>query len=124
MVGDNRRFAGKVAIVTGGATGIGRAIAMRLAGEGAMVTVADVNEGFATQTERDIRDAGGHARFVPCDVSQSSDVQAMIDTVIGEHQRIDVLVNNAGIPGPLVPVDELAEDAWERQIRAAGTDEV
>jgi NAD(P)-dependent dehydrogenase (short-subunit alcohol dehydrogenase family) len=114
MAGDKGRFAEKVAIVTGGGTGIGRAIAMRLASEGAAVTIADVNEGFAAQTVAEIRAAGDQARFVRCDVARATDVQAMVDGVMGEHQRIDVLVNNAGIPGPLAPIDELAEEAWER----------
>ncbi|MCC7022864.1 MAG: 3-oxoacyl-ACP reductase FabG [Thermomicrobiales bacterium] len=111
-----RRFAGRVAVVTGGATGIGRAIALRLAGEGATVAIADVNAGFGVETERDLRAMTPGSRFIPCDVSRAEDVQAMIAAVMAEHERIDVLVNDAGIPGPLVPVDQLADEAWDRVI--------
>lgn len=108
------RFAGKIAIVTGGATGIGRAIALRLAGEGATVLVADVNEGFGAETERALGDISPGSRFIACDVSRSADVQAMTAEVMAEHGRIDALVNNAGIPGALVPADELDDDVWDR----------
>lgn len=110
------RFRDRVAIVTGGATGIGRAIALRLATEGATVVVADVNRDFGEGTERDLRALTAGSRFLPCDVSRSGDVQAMIEAVMAEHGRIDVLVNNAGIPGALVPVDLLDDDAWDQVI--------
>ncbi|MBA2597928.1 MAG: 3-oxoacyl-ACP reductase FabG [Chloroflexia bacterium] len=110
----SRRFDEKIVIVTGGATGIGRAVAMRLATEGASVVIADVNSEFGTTTEQGVRNAGGQSQFIRCDVSRSSDVQTMVDTVMARHGRIDVLVNNAGIPGPLVPIDQLAEADWER----------
>src|SRR5215207_1435956 len=116
MSEDRGRFAGKIAIVTGGATGIGRAIAIRLATESATVIVADVNAGFGETTERDLCQISANSRFIPCDVSRSADVQAMIDTVIEAHGRIDVLVNNAGIPGTLAPIDQLDDDMWDRVI--------
>lgn len=108
------RFADKTAIVTGGATGIGRAIVLRLAGEGATVIVADINTDGGLATEREARDAGGHACFVACDVSRSADVRAMVDITLAETGRIDILVNNAGIPDSLVPIDQLDEEDWER----------
>jgi NAD(P)-dependent dehydrogenase (short-subunit alcohol dehydrogenase family) len=114
MIDGGERFAGKVAIVTGGATGIGRGIALRLASEGAAVVVADVNVGFGTATESDLRELHRESRFIRCDVSQSSDVRAMIDAVVSEHGRIDVLVNDAGIPGVLAPIDQLDEEVWDR----------
>jgi NAD(P)-dependent dehydrogenase (short-subunit alcohol dehydrogenase family) len=116
MTDDPRRFADKTAIVTGGAAGIGRAIVLRLASEGATVTIADVKSDEGQATEREAWDAGGNARFVPCDVSQSADVRAMVDATLTETGHIDVLVNNAGIPGTLVPIDQLAEADWERAL--------
>lgn len=109
-----RRFAGKVAVVTGGATGIGRAIALRLAEEGGVVIIADVKAEFGEETERDLQALTPPSRFMRCDVSQSAEVRAMVDAVIAEHGRIDVLVNDAGIPGRLVPIEELDEEVWER----------
>src|SRR5215203_1659592 len=91
MSEDRGRFAGKIAIVTGGATGIGRAIAIRLATESATVIVADVNAGFGETTERDLCQMSANSRFIPCDVSRSADVQAMIDTVIEAHGRINAV---------------------------------
>ena len=114
MKNEPGRFAGKTAIVTGAAVGIGRAIALRLASEGAFVTIADVKTDLGLETERAIRDAGGRARFVPCDVSQSAAVRAMVEAALAETGRLDVLVNNAGIPGALLPIDQLDEADWER----------
>ena len=110
----DKRFVGKVAIVTGGATGIGGAIAARLAEEGAAVTITDVNTELAAATERDIRERGGQVTFIACDVASSAAVQAMVDAVLAAHGRLDVLVNNAGIPGTLVPIDQLREEDWDR----------
>ncbi len=107
------RFAGKIAIVTGGAAGIGRAIASRLASEGAAVTIADVKRELGETAERELRQEGD-VRFIACDVSRGDEVRATIASVMDAHGRIDVLVNNAGIPGTLVPVDQLAEEDWDR----------
>ena len=114
MSNHSARFAGKRAIVTGGAAGIGRAIVLRLASEGAAVAIADVRteQGAATA-----RDAGDHARFIPCDVSQSAAVQTTIATATTQMGGLDILVNNAGIPGPLVPIDLLDEEDCERGLR-------
>ena len=116
MSGSDRRVEGKVAVVTGGATGIGRAIAMRLAQEGATVYVGDVHQRFSQPTEDALREVSPGSRVIQCDVSKADEVQALMGQVMADHGRIDVLVNNAGIPGTLAPVDELEDEAWDRVI--------
>ena len=90
-------LAGKVAIVTGAAQGIGRACAERLAKEGAKVILTDINAEAGQRVARAIAAAGGTARFAPCDVAKEADVNAAIATALEAHGRIDVVVNNAGI---------------------------
>ncbi|MBT4486410.1 MAG: SDR family NAD(P)-dependent oxidoreductase, partial [Rhodospirillaceae bacterium] len=88
------RVEGKIAIVTGGATGIGRAAARRLAEEGAKVTVTDVNVEAGQAVAEEL---GGDALFVQQDVRQEADWQRLMDTVADRHGRLDILHNNAGI---------------------------
>ena len=114
---------GKVALVTGagGKAGIGRGIATRLASEGASVVVCDLNDneapgwGGLPAVVDEINAAGGRAIRITGDVSQSSDVDSMIEGAISEFGRIDILVNNAGAPaGPdRVPVVDLPEEVWD-----------
>jgi glucose 1-dehydrogenase len=97
------RLAGRVAIVTGSSSGLGRAIAIRLAAEGARVVVSDVRAdpkegGDATETV--ITAAGGTAIRVAADVSRGDDVDALVTAAVGRFGRLDVMVNNAGIAGP------------------------
>jgi NAD(P)-dependent dehydrogenase (short-subunit alcohol dehydrogenase family) len=110
------RLDGQVAIVTGAATGIGRAIALRLSEEGAMILVADRRADMGTQTEQLIRDRGGEAKFFACDVAVSEEVQMMVDAAAALRGRIDILVNNAGIPGVIAPAHELTVEDWDRVI--------
>jgi NAD(P)-dependent dehydrogenase (short-subunit alcohol dehydrogenase family) len=91
------RLKGKVAIVTGGGLGIGRAIAETFAREGARVVVADLNEETGRETAEIIRSSGGESCFVRTDVSQVEDAQRMVDTAVEKYGRLDILVNNAGI---------------------------
>jgi NAD(P)-dependent dehydrogenase (short-subunit alcohol dehydrogenase family) len=111
-----RRLAGRVAIVTGAATGIGRAIALRLGEEGAMILVADLRTELGAQTVQLLRDQGNDAEFFACDVAVPDEVQAMVDAAAGMRGPIDILVNNAGIPGVIAPADELAVADWDRVI--------
>lgn len=108
------RFVGKVAIVTGGATGIGRETALRLAREGARVAVADVNSRGGAETVDLIAQAGGEAIFVPTDVTRASDVAAMVRETIVRFGRLDVAFNNAGTPGGFTNVVDCSEEEWDR----------
>ncbi|MEO6026236.1 MAG: SDR family NAD(P)-dependent oxidoreductase [Candidatus Binatia bacterium] len=91
------RFGGKVALVTGAASGIGRATAMRLASEGAAVAVVDRAEGGATETVQLVRDAGGTAESFLCDVADSASVKDTVAAIAVQLGPVDVLVNVAGI---------------------------
>jgi L-rhamnose 1-dehydrogenase len=107
------RLQGKVAIVTGAARGIGRAIALRLAEEGSRVTVVDVREDEGRRTVRMIEATGGEATFVVTDVSIAEQVQAMIKAVLGRWGTIDILVNDAGIC-PFEGFLEMPETLWDQ----------
>ena len=104
---------GKVALVTGGGTGIGRAIALRFAYHGAKVVVNDINRLSGESTVKIIKDDGGEAAFVLADVSKSIEVEKMIKITIQTYGRLDILVNSAGIwlSKPLV---EVSEQEWDR----------
>jgi NAD(P)-dependent dehydrogenase (short-subunit alcohol dehydrogenase family) len=93
MGADVSRFEGKVALVTGAASGIGYAVAARLAGEGAAVVLADVS----ADVEREAKELGERCAGVQADVSSESDVQRMIDTAVQTFGRLDVVCNNAGV---------------------------
>ena len=102
-------------LVTGAGAGIGRAIAQRFAGVGAKVAVNDVNTDTAQATVESIKNAGGIAVLAVADVSENGAVGQMVDAVMGAYQRIDVLVNNAGLIGPMLHFFE-ADEAWWRRI--------
>lgn len=106
---------GKSAIVTGAGQGIGRGIAQILAKEGAEVIVADLNLENAGKVVAEIKEKGGRAIAVKCDVTQKSEVDAMIDKAISEFGKLDILVNNAGIY-PYKPFLEMTEDDWDKVI--------
>jgi L-rhamnose 1-dehydrogenase len=106
------RLNGKAAIVTGAARGIGRAIALRLGQEGARVAVVDRRDEQGHETVRLIEAAGSRAIFVRTDVSDSGQVQAMVDTVVKQWHTIDVLVNVAGIC-PFEDFLEMPEELWD-----------
>ena len=91
------RFEDKVAIVTGGGSGIGRRIALRLAGEGAHVALFERDAERGEEVVREIRERGGGASLHVCDVGEGAEVAAAVAAVRAEHSRIDVLINNAGI---------------------------
>lgn len=105
----------KVAIVTGGARGIGRAICQTLAKEGAIIVVCDINEKAAQATAKEIKGKNFNAMAVKVDVSRASEVNLAIKNVLNEFDRVDILVNNAGICS-LTPLEEITEEEWDRVI--------
>ena len=108
-------LAGKVALVTGGGTGIGHASCLVFAREGAKVVVADVNADAGEDTARRIRDAGREALFVRADVSLPRDVEALVRTAVDVYGRLDCAFNNAGIAGAIGALThDYPDDSWDR----------
>src|SRR4051812_15286740 len=111
------QFAGKVAFVTGGASGIGRAAALAFAGEGAGVGVADVSEQGNQETAGLIEQQGGRAVAVRCDVTRAEDVKAALAKTVEAFGRLDFAFNNAGIePKKPAPTADYDEEEWNRII--------
>ena len=107
------KMQGKVAVVTGGARGIGKAIIGRYASEGATCAVADKDLEGARKTAAEIKSSGGKAFAVALDVTSRQGIQEMVDTVVSTAGRIDVLVNNAGVV-EIQPIFEITEQSWDR----------
>jgi NAD(P)-dependent dehydrogenase (short-subunit alcohol dehydrogenase family) len=110
------RLKDKVATITGGGSGIGRATCLLFAREGAKVVVADYIAEGGNETVRQISAAGGQAVFVQADVSKSTDVQNLIGAAVRNYGRVDILFNNAGIEGPSAKLANLKEEDWDRVI--------
>ena len=91
------RLENKVALITGGGSGIGRATAMLFASEGARVVVSDANEAPALETADGVKSAGGEATVATGNVTRSSDAQRMVEAAIEAYGKLDVLVNSAGV---------------------------
>ncbi len=108
------KLEGKVAIVTGGGGGIGRAIALRFAREGAGVVVAGPTEEKIKSVEKEIGDSGGRVTAALGDVADEADVMRMVAAALGAYGRIDILVNNAGIAGPTALVPNVSREDWDR----------
>lgn len=105
-------FKDKVALVTGGSFGIGRATAIAFAKKGAKVVIADWVDDC--ETYEIIKEAGGDALFVECDVSKVNDVKSLIKKTIQKYGRLDFAYNNAGIEGPTANVDQCLEENWDK----------
>ena len=105
---------GKAALVTGAASGIGRAAALAFAREGAKVLVADVVEGGGNETVKLVKSAGGEAAFIRCDVSKASEAETLVATAVKHFGRLDCAFNNAGISGKLAKTAEDTEDNFDR----------
>ena len=107
---------GKVGLVTGASSGIGRASALLFAKTGANVIIADIDAHGGQETVRMIKEAGGEAAFIRSDVSKAADVEALFREAIDIYHRLDYAHNNAGIPGDWVRTEECTEENWDRVI--------
>jgi len=107
----------KVALVTGGSTGIGRSVALAYAKAGAKVAVADLNEAGGQETVQQITNAGGAAFFFKMDAGSPKDNEALVDAVMDHYGKLDIACNNAGIGGAQAPVGEYPLEGWEEVIR-------
>jgi NAD(P)-dependent dehydrogenase (short-subunit alcohol dehydrogenase family) len=105
---------GRVALITGGGSGIGRATAQAFAHTGARVVIADVNERDGRETVRLIEDDGGQALFVATDVTQAAAVETLVATTVQTYGRLDYAFNNAGINEEHGPLTEVSEALWDR----------
>lgn len=111
------RFSGRTALVTGAGSGIGRAVALAFAGEGANVVVAGRRREPLDETVALIEEAGGKALAVTADVTRAADVEALVDAAVDRFGSLDVAVNNAGVlEGGGQPVADVPEEAWRRML--------
>ncbi|MHB1417246.1 MAG: SDR family NAD(P)-dependent oxidoreductase [Chloroflexota bacterium] len=110
------RFAGKTVLITGAASGIGKATATAFAREGAKVVIADVNERSGEQLVREIENTGGQSIFVTADVSKAADVRRLVETAVQRFGRLDIAVNNAGIEGLQAPTAQVREEDFDHLV--------
>jgi NAD(P)-dependent dehydrogenase (short-subunit alcohol dehydrogenase family) len=111
---DNQRFAGKVAFITGAASGIGRATAIAFAAEGARVAILDRAEDALSETADAVRKAGAEALVIACDVSKPDQVEAAVARVVETFGQLDIAFNNAGVENKAAPVHEIELAEWDR----------
>jgi NAD(P)-dependent dehydrogenase (short-subunit alcohol dehydrogenase family) len=107
------RFEGKIALVTGASRGIGRAVAKAIAAEGAHVILAARRAGSLEDVDDEIRAAGGTATLVKLDLTDGDKVDALGPTLYDRWGKLDVLIANAGMLGPITPLPHISNDAWE-----------
>ncbi|MGH7962314.1 MAG: SDR family oxidoreductase [Candidatus Binatia bacterium] len=110
------KLAGKVALITGAGSGIGRATALTFAREGAKVALFDVNAQGVEETAKRVKEGGGEAIAIKGDVSKSSDVSAMVAQTVAHFHRLDCAFNNAGVDGPGKRMPDTKQEDWDRVI--------
>lgn len=106
----------RVAIITGGAKGMGKGMALKLADEGASIVVADISVNEANDTIAEVRKKGVQGLAVRCDVTDGEQVKDVVDQTIRQFGKIDILVNNAGGTNPLPPIEDMPEELWDKMI--------
>jgi NAD(P)-dependent dehydrogenase (short-subunit alcohol dehydrogenase family) len=106
----------KVAFVSGGGSGIGQAVAIAYAREGAKVALSDVNEEHGNSTVKKIKDAGGDAFFIKADASKAEDNKRVVEEIVAKYGKLDVTCNNAGIGGVSAPAGETKIEDWDKVI--------
>ncbi len=109
------RFTGRVCVITGAGSGIGRGMAIKFAHEGAEIAVLDVNENAARETVGLIAEKGGKAQFIPCDVTRNDQVRVAFDNISATMNPPSILINSAGIE-IMAGIEEMTEEEWDRQI--------
>jgi len=118
MPEDSATLKDKVTLVTGASLGLGRALALAFAEEGARVVINARREASIRRVAGEVEDVGAEVLAVAADVSRGADVERLVRETVGRFGRIDVLVNNAGLLGPRVSIEEYPEDEWRRVIDA------
>ena len=108
------RIQGKVAVITGAASGMGRATAIRFAKEGASIVLTDLNSQGGETAVAECAAAGGRAVFQRTDVTSEPDIKAAVARAVKEFGRIDIMFNNAGIAGAVGPIEKVESEAWDR----------
>ncbi len=116
MQNETFSLAGKVALVTGAGSGIGRASAIEFARAGAKVVVSDIDEVGGGQTVQEIMDLGGEAKFIACNVADSQSVSDLIEDTVKSYGSLDCALNNAGIEAPMAPIADASEEDWDRAL--------
>src|SRR5690606_39176390 len=107
-----KRLAGRIALVTGASRGIGRAVALAFAREGAHVVLLARTQGALEEVDDEIREAGGSATLLPLDLRNGDKLDALGPTLLQRWGKLDILVGNAGVLGPLSPLGHITADAW------------